>query len=124
MSDSMPKLIYLATPYTYTAAVPSNTAVIQHLRYEHACLIAARLFREGYHVYSSIAASHWIAIHGRLGGDWQTWKSYDERMISLCDELWVATEMGGWDKSAGVTAEIEFARSIGKPVVFYEGIAE
>jgi hypothetical protein len=121
MSDSQPKLIYLATPYTSTHSMAFMKLGIEQTRFEHACIIAARLFREGYHVYSPIAASHGIARHGRLGGDWQTWKSYDERMISLCDELWVATEMTGWDQSVGVAAEIAFARSIGKPVVFYKG---
>lgn len=118
-SDSRPKLIYVATPYTSTHSMAFMKLGIEQTRFEHACIIAARLFREGYHVYSPIAASHGIARYGKLGGDWQ--KAYDERMISLCDELWVATEMPSWNKSVGVAAEIEFARSIGKPVVFYEG---
>lgn len=124
MRDSTPKLIYLATPYTAIGLDPCSLEAmrIEERRYHKAVSITARLFAESLQVFSPIVHSHEMARVGYMQGDWQTWKTYDERMISLCDELWVATEMDGWDKSAGVTAEIEFARSIGKPVVFYEGM--
>lgn len=117
-----PKLIYLATPYTSKGIDPCSIEAmsIEARRYQTAVSITACLFKHGYHVFSPIAHSHEMARFGYMKSDWKAWKSYDERMISLCDELWVATEMDGWDESAGVTAEIEFARRIGKPVVFYE----
>lgn len=116
-----PRLIYLATPYS---SREPRAAEIQAERYEEACYIAARLLRKGYRVFSPIAASHGIATIGKLAGDWQAWQAFDEHMISLCDELWVATEMDGWEQSVGIAAEIEFARSIGKPVVFYGSDSE
>jgi hypothetical protein len=122
-SSSLPKLIYLATPYTAIGFDPCSLEAmrIEERRYHTAVSITARLFVEGLQVFSPIVHSHEMARVGYMRGDWQAWKAYDERMISLCDELWVATEMTGWDESVGVSAEIEFARSIGKPVVFYEG---
>ena len=35
--------------------------------------------------------------------------------MSRCDELWCLT-LDGWDKSVGVRAEVELARTLGKPV--------
>jgi hypothetical protein len=122
MADEKPLLIYLATPYSPVGAMTiTDSAMLKSERAQRACEIAGRLIREGYHVYSPIAASHYIAVYGDVKGDWKTWKAYDERMISFCDELWVATEMDGWQSSVGVKAEIAYAESIGKPVRYYEG---
>lgn len=116
------KLIYLATPYSPVGAMPRDDAdILKTNRSIFAAEIAARLIKQGHHVYSPIAASHLIAIYGGLEGDWKTWQALDERMIDCCDELWVACEMDGWRASVGVTAEIEYAKRTGKPVIYYEG---
>ncbi|AZF90189.1 MAG: DUF4406 domain-containing protein [Phage 5P_2] len=38
-------------------------------------------------------------------------------LISLCDEVWVC---GDWHKSEGCCQEIEWARQMGKPLVFLD----
>lgn len=101
---------YLATPYSrYPAGVDAA--------YAEACRVAARLFLEGVPVYSPIAHTHAIASAGDLPGHFEQWASFDEAMISASIGMIVAM-MDGWRESAGITAEIEICRRLGK-MVFY-----
>lgn len=102
-------LIYLASPYSHP-----DPAVRQQ-RFETVCFIAARLMREGHHVYSPIAHTHPIAVKGELPTGFEYWEAFDRKMITACDAVWVAM-MDGWRESVGVTAEIKIADELGKPV--------
>jgi len=51
-------LIYLASPYSHPD--PS----VRQERYEAACKATAAMMRQGYHVYSPIAATHPPANYG------------------------------------------------------------
>lgn len=106
------KLVYLATPYTH------DDMEVRQERFEVVTKMAGEFFKRGTFVFSPISHCHPVKILcDMIGTDWHTWQEYDEYMISLCDELYVMM-VPGWQASIGVTAEIEFATKIGKPVKF------
>ena len=101
-------MIYLASPYSH----PNQAVELQ--RFDAVCRAAATIMRRGLLVFSPIAHSHAIARFG-LPTDWAFWQRYDRAFLAWCDELWVLT-LPGWKQSAGVQAEMEIAREMGKPV--------
>ena len=102
-------LCYLATPYSkWTAGL--EDAFVQ------AAILAARLLTAGLKVYSPIAHSHPLAVHGNLDPlDHNIWLPFDEAMMHAADVLLVA-HMDGWRESKGVAHEIDFFDREGKPI--------
>jgi hypothetical protein len=102
-------LWYLATPYTnYEAGIEAA--------FRDAAVLASRLLRAGYRVYSPIVHTHPLAIHGGLDPlDHSIWLPFDEAMMERCDRLIVA-HMKGWQASRGIAHEIEFFERAGKPI--------
>jgi hypothetical protein len=106
-------MIYLTTPYS------SKNPVIMEERFEKASEINARLMNQGLVVYSPIAHCHPLAMKYGLPTNWEFWKHFDEDLIARSEKLLVV-KMEGWETSVGVQAEIQYARSIGKPIEFME----
>lgn len=105
----MMPLAYLATPYTRYPAGP-------YAAFVHACELAARLIRAGVHVYSPIAHSHPIALHGAIDPlDQAFWNDVDAVMLDKCDTLLVA-HMDGWEQSSGIRHEVETFERHRKPI--------
>jgi len=102
-------LAYLATPYTkYHKGIDAA--------FEDAAKLAARLLCTGIKVYSPIAHTHPLAIHGGLDPlDHSIWMPFDKAMMERSDVLIVA-HMEGWQDSFGVAQEIEIFTRAGKPV--------
>src|ERR1035437_2595568 len=94
-------IAYLATPYSkYPGGV--NDAFIA------AAKLGARLLLIGVKVYSPIAHTHPIAMHGNINPlDHSIWLPFDEAMMALASSLIVA-HMHGWQESRGITHEIAF----------------
>jgi hypothetical protein len=110
----MPKLVYLASPYSH------RYAYMRERRYEQVCKQAARLMEDGYLVFCPIAHSHPIEILGlpkRMSGDW--WLKQDFAILQHCNEMHVY-KIPGWDKSYGVKEEIKFAKKNNIPVKYIE----
>ena len=107
------RLVYLASPYSH----PSPE--VRHQRFEAACNHAARMMRDGLFVFSPIAHTHPIALHGGLPLGFDYWREYDERMLSACDELQVLM-LAGWKESVGVNAEIAMATARGMAITYVE----
>lgn len=105
----MTKLIYLASPYSH------EDRAVRNERFAMACIAAATMMRQGMMVYSPIAHTHSIAECGELPKGHQFSREFDERMIATCDELWVLM-LPRWEKSDRVRRQVEYARSIGKPI--------
>lgn len=101
-------VIYLASPYSD----PDPT--VRQARFEDAVAAAARFWKAGFVVFSPIAHSHPIALHG-LEGTWEQWQEFDKAILGACSELWVL-QLDGWDVSRGVAAEIAFAKEWGLPI--------
>lgn len=51
-----------------------------------------------------------------IGGGWLTWKKDDEKYLSVCDAMLIATEIPGWEDSTGVTDEIKYCRKHKIPI--------
>lgn len=108
-------LIYLATPYGHP------DPEVRKERFLAACRLTSELMRQGHHVYSPIAHNHSIALFGLPTG-WDFWGKYDSEFLRFCAKVWVV-KMAGWEESAGVQAEIELARGLGKPMKFIEPLS-
>lgn len=107
------ELYYLASPYSHP------DPFVQEQRFEQINEIAAKLIRQhGLALIEPIVMGHPKFKHGHPG-DFTYWKRTDEMYIQACTGgLIVATEMDGWRQSKGVTAEITYAKSLGRPVYY------
>lgn len=107
----LPKLTYLASPYSH------REAKIRAKRFSLALDATASLMKRssGDMVYSPIVQCHLISLRHSLPTDSVFWEARDKLMISLCDTFAVLLAEG-WRDSVGVKSELAFARSLGKPV--------
>ena len=107
------KLIYLATPYSKYESGLSMAFV-------DAARLTARLLKEGYKVYSPIAHTHPIAVYGNVDPyDHDIWMPFDQAMMDVSDILVIAT-FPGWEKSKGISIEIEVFKKAGKTICFLD----
>lgn len=106
-------LVYLASPYSH------ESVFVMLERFDTICIVAARLMRDGVHLFCPIAQTHPIATKGDLPREFAYWEDYDRKMLAACDQLWVCT-MDGWRESKGCTAEIAIAHKLGRPVFFID----
>jgi len=106
-------LCYLATPYTkYPDGIEEAHA--------EACKLAARLLVNGVMVYSPIAHTHAIAVHGKINPlDHAIWLPFDEAMMQAASVLVVA-EMPSWQVSYGIRCEIEWFMRAEKPILYLD----
>lgn len=109
----LPLFIYVACPYS------SDNFFEREKRYNAATEYSAHLVATGNHVFSPITHSHPMVAYAELPSDWDYWKSFDERMLQMCDVVHVIM-LPGHKESVGVQAEIKIARSLGKPVEFID----
>lgn len=105
--------IYLAVPYS------SESKAVMIERFEAVTLKTGELMNDGHIVYSPITACHPVAERCELPGSWDYWKELDYTFIKWADEVWIYT-LDGWKESKGVTAEIEIAKLLNKPIKYIE----
>jgi hypothetical protein len=108
-------LVYLACPYTH------EDPQVALYRVDIANQVAGALIKRGMFVFSPITHSHPIATTCGLPGDWQFWQKYDEAFLSCCHTLIVLCLLD-WEKSVGVHAEIEIARTHGIKIIMMENV--
>lgn len=104
-------MIYIAMPYT------KLTALQREYYFHLSCWLAAKMFNERKQVFIPNLFAHPIASKYNLPVEWEFWKDYDEKFLSICTELWVI-QLKGWEESVGVNAEIEYAKAHGIIVKF------
>lgn len=104
-------IYYLASPYTH------KDASVRKARAEAATEAAVRLLHQGIFVFAPIPYNEPWEKHN-LPGDWAFWCEFDKSFVERCDGGLIVLMIDGWDRSTGVTAEIEFARSLGKPIYY------
>lgn len=111
--NDLPKdwVYYFASPYT------SPCDYIRELRYLDVIKVATDLIRQDFTLIEPIAMSHQHAQRFGLPGTYTFWQKRDRKFIDLCDAVMVCL-LNGWDQSVGVTDEISYAKSQGKPVYY------
>lgn len=102
--------IYIAIPY-------SNVNKEESFRLSNK--IAAEQYKKGHIVYAPISHSHPIAVQEGLPGGFDFWENIDFEFIRWCDYI-ILVKMPGWEKSAGVSRELEYCRKLGKPIVYLD----
>lgn len=102
--------IYLSSPYS------SESEQIKEERLKAINQSAVKLIKEGYIVYSPITHSVPLAKLG-LPEDWDYWEKIDREFIEWADAVCVLM-LEGWEKSKGVRAEIEIAKSLNKKIYY------
>ena len=102
-------LVYLGTPYSrYQSGIDAA--------FRDACRLAAGLVRLNVRVYSPIAHTHPIAVHGGIDPlDASYWLSFDAAMMDKSACLAIGC-LDGWQDSAGLKHEIDVFESYGKAV--------
>lgn len=102
-------LVYLATPYSkYPGGIEKA--------FRDASALTAQLLVAGVAVYSPIAHTHPVAVHGGIDPlDHDIWLPFDEAMMAKADVLAVA-HMAGWRESRGVAFEVAAFEAAGKPI--------
>lgn len=106
-------LIYLAVPYSH----PDTS--VRDQRFEAVNRVAARLMREGYHIFSPISHTHPIAMAGDLPTGWDFWEKYDTAILQCCQKL-IVLRLDGWQQSAGVRGEIAIAIGLEIPIEYID----
>jgi hypothetical protein len=103
----MSKLIYLASPYSH------SEDSVRHENYLIVTKIAADLVSRGHVAISPITYGHMLLEHAKMPTDWEFWENFCITLLEKCEKIIVCNNMVGWDKSRGVAAEIDFAKTHG-----------
>ena len=104
--------------YTYLASPYSGSQLEQQQRYEAVETATALLLTERIAVYSPIVHNHYISIRHKLPSHAEFWTWYAQAMLTGCRVFAILT-LPAWEKSIGVFYEYKLAKSLGKPVIFY-----
>ena len=106
------KVYYLASPYSH------KSDFIKELRYQAIACIAARLISDHHLILlEPIASCHAKSYMYDMPTGYEYWKTRDRKMIALSDGIIVAT-LPGWEESEGVTDEIQYAKELGKDIIY------
>lgn len=88
--------------------------------FEDAARYTAKLMQAGIKVYSPIAHTHPLAVHGKIDPmDHNIWLPFDKAIMDKSDAM-IVLRMDGWTQSFGIAFEIETFERAGKPVFHVE----
>ena len=106
-------IVYVASPYSN---VPDKEQLM--LNIEKFC---ADYMADNPGSYAITGLCHHYALkhNPNLGSDWKFWKDFCIEFLGKSDKL-IVLKVSGWDTSAGVAAEIEYAKQINLPIEFIE----
>jgi hypothetical protein len=106
-------MVYVASPYNHPdpKKVESN--------YEKVAKYVAGETARGRVLVSPIVYGHNLLPHEDMPTDWEFWTSFCLSILDRCDSVEVV-RMEGWDKSAGVAAEIDFAKQKGLTIQYVD----
>lgn len=105
------ELVYLGTPYSkFPGGIEAGFIA--------ACELTAKLLVAGIKIYSPIAHTHPVAIHGKVDPlDHSIWLPFDRAIMNKSDAMVVAM-MPTWYDSYGIAYEVDTFRAADKPVFF------
>lgn len=107
------KVYYLASPYSH-----ADKERMQQ-RYEAIDAIGAWLCLEDIILIEPISMCHEKSINYDMPTGYEYWKRRDRTFVRMSDGVIVA-KIEGWDKSIGLTDEINYARFLGKKIIYLE----
>lgn len=102
---------YLAIPYS------DKSEDIREFRANIADYIWYKLTKEGRIIFSPISGCHNIAKKYKLPTEWSFWRNIDFEFLKHCKKI-IVVQLEGWEKSVGVTAEIEFSKLHNIPIEY------
>lgn len=109
------KIWYLASPYS-TPMMPGHTKLEAcDIRHKQVEWFGAQLMNLGYILWEPIASSYFKAKYFDLPQTYEFWQNRDRTMIENSAGV-IVCDIQGWKGSTGVTDEVQYARSLGKPV--------
>lgn len=104
---------YCATPYSKFSGGIEEA-------FKMACRQTALLIRAKVPVYSPIASTHPVAIHGGMDPlDHSIWLPADKPFMDAAKGL-IVVMAEGWRESYGIGEEIKEFRAAGKPIIYME----
>lgn len=109
----MKKIVYLASPYSH----PDESVVNE--RFDRISLIASILNSKSIVSLSPITYGHTLLSYTKMPSDWEFWRNFCLSFLQHSSELWVI-KMEGWNRSPGISEEIEFAIKNSIPVKYIE----
>jgi hypothetical protein len=112
MSTVLGEVAYLASPYTH------KSKSIMKRRERAVTHAAAKLTEQGYTLICPITTSaQLVQFMENTSSVWADWEKNDKRLVKVSDFVIVLC-LDGWDKSVGVTAEIEYAKALNKSIMY------
>lgn len=106
-------VIYVASPYSHP------DAKVREYRYERVRAFTASLLRRNLTPFSPIVYCHELAKDFSLPTDAESWKRFNDQMLSLSVAM-VVLCLEGWQESLGVTHEIEEADRLNLSIFYYD----
>ncbi|NIA67764.1 DUF1937 family protein [Pelagibius litoralis] len=104
---------YLATPYS---KYPHGLEAA----FQEASKAAALLVRAGVKVFSPIAHTHPVAVHGLIDPlDHDVWLPADKPLMDSATGL-IVVKMETWEDSYGISVEIQEFKAAGKPISYMD----
>ncbi len=100
---------YLASPYTKYAEGPEAA-------FREVCRNGALLLLAGIPVFSPIAHTHPISVHGGIEAGRTFWLAADKPFMHTSQGM-IILEMDGWQDSEGVSAETAYFLYARKPII-------
>jgi hypothetical protein len=104
-------MFYLASPYSH------SDWQVREERYLKAVKALTHLLLQGRWTYSPIVHCHELAKMCALPGEHMFWKQYNEHML-LASKGLIVLQIAGWETSAGIRHEVNFAQQNGIPVEY------
>lgn len=106
-------LTFISSPYSDSdpSIVEQRAWVVQQC--------AIWLFNAGHYPISPILIGHSIVSHVKL--DEAGWINYSLVLLETCEVVWIL-RLPGWERSAGVNAELNKAIELGKVIKFVDYI--
>lgn len=111
LSLSKKKLYYLASPYSH------EDSMVRECRYLAVDFAAVALIRRGIRLIEPISMCHQKSLKTNLPTGYGYWQRRDRGFVELCDGI-IVLKTKGWKDSIGVTDELEYAKKLGKEVIY------
>lgn len=107
------QVIYLASPYSH----PEED--IRLGNFDRVSKLAAELCAQGANVFSPITYGHTLLNFKRMPSDWAFWQDFCFAFLRKADKM-IVYMMPGWDKSRGVSEEINLAKELGIEIEYVD----